>query len=216
MEEENIRVPAPIRRERLIGEDTFDEDERIAQLMADGLNIDEANHIVHQQIQEANNKKKDADLQFLLHHNQLKELSQIEKKNKALENQQKHENIKFEKLKRIATENIRKFTPINQEKIREALKEFESTTKPLEIENTDYDSIVDEIDEMVDKKRLKSEDGHKILELFEVSVVEDDDDDDNKYKYIEGGRRRRRPRKTKKSRKSRKSKKSRKSRKSRK
>jgi hypothetical protein len=52
----------------------------------------------------------------------------------------------------MVTEKLRRFNPRNQEKIRQALK---LNGEPLEISDIEYTSINNEIEEMVNKKRLE-------------------------------------------------------------
>ena len=178
--DEEVRAPDAVFSDQLIGSDTVDD--RIAQLMSQGLDYDEAHNIAKDQARDYVVE----DLKTMDEYNRLENTRKLEEIKGAKElEMEKSKNM----YKTIVFGKARFLQPSNSTKLKEAYAYFEKTGHPLELSDADYESINDELNEIVKKKRMTSDESDKILELFTTPVNEDED-----YEYNEegGGRKRRR------------------------
>lgn len=212
-EEEPIRRPDEVRRERLIDHED-DLDEIIARLMSQGLTNDEARDIALSDIEENNRRIKAMTME-----NKVAELKAIsESKNihrkkdidSAVEEFKSKQDNKIAELEKIVLDISRRLNAQHRKLVIDALAHYKIDKLPMEITDEEFASLNDELVKLSEIKRLNvtTEIVNKLMDLFTTRLEEYEEyqyEDDTEY----GGSRRKRKNKTK-SKKSKKSKKARK------
>ena len=223
MDEENIREPDAVITSRLFDSDHEDSlEERIDQLMSQGLSLEEATAIAQSQNEESSSRKRNMAMEnkvaIMKQEMEAKERERLYANKLASEASSSSNETALQALEKKININANRFIPKTLTKIREALNNKKVNDYPMEISDQELTSIEEDINTIVKANRISEDDGKAILALFTTPFHEDSDYEGYNSGYdTSGGRRRtRRVRKSRKSRKSRRSRRSRKSRKSRK
>lgn len=220
MDEEEVREPDAVITSRLFDSDHEDSlEERIDQLMSQGLSLEEATAIAQSQNEESSSRKRNMDMEnkiaIMKEQMKAKERERQYANKLASESSSSSNETKLQALEKKVNINANRFIPKTLTKIKEAFNNKKINDSPMEISDQELSSIEEEINKIVKAKRLTEDDGEEIKALFTTPFHEDSDYEGYNSGYdSSGGRRRtRRVRKSRKSRKSKRSKKSRKSRK---
>lgn len=219
-EEEPIRRPDEVRRERLIDHED-DLDEMIARLMSQGLTNDEAREIALSDIEENNRRMKTMTME-----NKVAELKAISESksihrkqgsDSAAEEFKSRQDNKIAELEKIVLDISRRLNAQHRKLVMDALAHYKIDKLPMEITDEEFASLNDELLKMTEIKRLNitTEIVNKLMDLFTTRLEEYEEyqyeDEDAEY----GGSRRKRKNKTKTN-KSKRSKRARKTKRSRK
>lgn len=208
-EDNDVRAPDATRRERII-DNEFDLDSRIAQLMSNGLEAEEARHIAMSQMVDVEDKRvasaRDEKVNFLKSQNYADEIRR--KQNMSELNVEKRLKFadKIEEIKQILFK-LQRMRLNYQGTLDSAIEHYEETGgNPLEISDDLSREIEKDLKTMVARNRLTQTESDKIQELITTPTYDvgfSDDEDESGVSYYAGSRRRRKNRKSRKSRKSR-------------
>ncbi len=212
MDEEEVREPDAVVTSRLFDSEHEDSlEERIGQLMSQGLSLEEASAIAQSQNEENSIRKRNMDIEnkveILKQQMKAKERERQYTNKLASEASSSSNETKLQALKRKINATLIRFNNLNRKKIEQALIYIEENgiDSPMEISDQELSSIEEEIDKIVKAKRMTEDDGKTIIALFTTPFHEDSDYEGYNSGYDTSGGRRR-TRKSRKSRKSRKNK----------